>query len=84
MLPGYNPSYILRKLSLSACCYYFAQFRRAQGDQLIFKRTDEEILQLQMERSVELICDRLVELEVFPIAEYGKWKQVMITPPDNK
>lgn len=78
---GYTPDYIINELPLCACCYYFAQYCRQQGSDNIHKRTDEEILILQMERSVELICERLIELDVFPIEEYEKWKTVMMTKP---
>lgn len=78
---GYTPEYILHEMSLAACCYYFAQYRRAQGDDTIYKRTDEEILIMQMERSVELICDRLIELNVIAEDDRAKYKKIMCTPP---
>lgn len=78
---GYNPEHIMNKLSLTACCYYFAQWCRMQGADNIYRRTDEEILILQMERSVDLICERLIQLEVFPPEERNKWRTVMLTPP---
>jgi hypothetical protein len=81
---GYSPEYIIHTMSLSACCYYFAQYRRQQGDDTIYKRTDEEILILQMERSVELICERLIELNVIHPDEREKYKKIMCTPPDKK
>lgn len=81
-MTGYTSNYILKNLSLNACCYYFAQWRRKQGDQSIYKRSDQEILQLQDERCCELICERLVELNIFPAEETSKWKTMMMTPPD--
>lgn len=78
---GYSPEFIMNKLSLTACCYYFAQYCRMKGSDNIYRRTDEEILILQMERSVDLICERLIQLEVFPPEERNKWRQVMLTPP---
>jgi hypothetical protein len=81
-MTGYTPTYILKNLSLTACCYYFAQWRRKQGDQSIYKRSDKEILEMQDERCCELICERLVELNVFPEDEIKKWKNLMITPTD--
>lgn len=80
---GYTPEHIMHKLSLTACCYYFAQWCRMQGSQNIYRRTDEEILILQMERSVDLICERLIELKVFPPEECNKWRTVMLTPPTD-
>lgn len=81
---GYSPDYIMKELSLTSACFYFAQHRRILGDDTIYKRTDEEILLLQDDRCCEMICDRLIELEVFPPEEKQKWKREMITPPNNK
>lgn len=78
---GYTPDYIINELPITACCYYFAQYARIQGVENIHKRTDEEILILQNERVSELICERLIELEVFPPEEFSKWKRVMLTKP---
>jgi len=36
-----------------------------------------------MERSVDLICERLIELKVFPPEECNKWRTVMLTPPTD-
>lgn len=72
------------ELSLTSACYYFAQHRRLLGDDSIYKRTDEEILLLQDERCCEMICDRLIELQVFPPEEKQKWKKEMMTLPNNK
>lgn len=77
---GYSPEYILNELSLTACCYYFAQYARLQGSNNIHRRTDEEILILQMKRSVDLICDRLIELNVFTKEERSKYRKIMLTP----
>lgn len=78
---GYSPEYIMNEMSLTACCYYFAQYARIQGAENVYKRTDEEILILQNERTVEMICERLIELNIFPEEEYEKWKKVMVTKP---
>lgn len=80
---GYTPEYILHNLSLSAVCYYFAQYSRINGVKNIYRRTDEEVLILQMERSVDLICDRLIELNVFSPSERLKYRMIMLTPPDS-
>lgn len=74
----------MNEMSITACCYYFAQYRRLQGDDTIYKRTDEEILIMQMERSVELICDRLIELNIIQEDERTKYKKIMCTPPEKK
>lgn len=81
---GYSPDYIMKELSLTSACYYFAQHRRLLGDDTIYKRTDDEILLLQDDRCCELICDRLIELNVFPAEEKAKWKKEMMTLPNNK
>lgn len=80
---GYSPDYIINQMSLSAACYYFAQWARLQGSNNIHRRTDEEILILQMERSVDLICERLIELNVFPKEDRLKYRMIMLTPPDT-
>lgn len=83
-MTGYTPDFILESLPLCVCCYYFAQYARQQGSSSIHRRTDEEILILQAERTVDLICDRLIELNVFPVEDRNKYRQIMLTKPDNQ
>lgn len=81
IVTGFSPAFILTELSLNAVCYYFAQYRRSQGDDKVYKRTDEEIILLQIDRCCELICDRLIELGVFPQEDKEKYKKIMVTNP---
>ena len=74
----------MNELSLTAACYYFAQYRRMNGSDKIFKRTDEEILILEDRRACEMIVDRLIEKGVFPAEEREKWFKEISTPPKSK
>ena len=81
---GELPTKIMTEMSLTAACYYFAQYARMQGDNTIYKRSEEEILIAQDRRAVELICQRLIELDVIKKEEYFKYFKIMTTNPENK
>ncbi len=81
---GYSPEYIMNELSMTAACYYFAQYRRMNGSDQIYKRTDEEILILEDRRACEMVIDRLIEKKVFPPEEREKWLKEIQTPPERK
>lgn len=78
---GYKPDYIMNELSLTACCFYYAQYARMQGVQNISRRTSNEILKAQSERSCVLICDRLIELGVISEDQRAEMYKIMTTPP---
>ena len=81
---GYAPDYIANKMSLTACCFYYAQYARMQGTQHIEKRAPEEILKAQDERACELILDRLEELKVVKHEDRAEFFKIMTTIPENK
>ena len=81
---GHTPDYIMNSMSLSACCFYYIQWCRIQGVQNISKRTSEEILKAQSERTDELIAERLIELKVLKEEEKQEFLNTIRTPPDNK
>jgi len=70
-------------MSLTSACYYFAQYARMNGDDTIYKRSEDEILLAQDRRAVELICERLVELNIIPQSEYFKYLTIMTTKPEE-
>ena len=80
---GYNPDYILNEMSMSSVCYYFAQFARVNGNENIFRRTEEEILIMQDLRASELIVERLIELDVIKPEEKEKYVKIITTPPNK-
>lgn len=80
---GYTPDYIMNKLSMTACCYYYVQYARQQGVEHIEKRPPEEILKAQSERSCVLICDRLIELGVITEEQRAEVFKIMTTPPEK-
>lgn len=57
---GLKPTKIMN-MSLTAVCYYFAQYARINGAQNIYRRSPEEILIAQDQRCCELIVQRLIE-----------------------
>lgn len=81
---GYSPDYIMKEMSLTSACYYFAQYRRMNGSENIFKRTDEEILILEDKRACEMIIERLIEKKVITEDEREKWLKEISTSPKNK
>lgn len=80
---GESPKEIMNEMSLTAACYYFAQYARMNGDDTIYKRSEEEILIAQDRRAVEMICERLIELNVIQREEYFKYYKIMTTNPDK-
>lgn len=80
---GYSIDYIINTLSLHACCYYFAQYKREQGADQIYKRSPEDILRSKDRRASELIVDYLVEKGIMPKGERDKWLNEIITPPQK-
>lgn len=80
---GESPTKIMNEMSLTAACYYFAQYARMNGDETIYKRSAEEILIEQDKRAVEMICERLIELNVIQREEYFKYYKIMTTNPDK-
>lgn len=81
---GYSPEYIMNDMSMTAACYYFAQFKKMNGDTQIYKRTDEEILILEDRRAGEMVIDRLIEKGVLPAEEREKWLKEIQTRPEKK
>lgn len=80
---GESPKKIMNEMSLTAACYYFAQYARMNGDDTIYKRSEEEILIAQDRRAVEMICERLIELNVIKREEYFKYFSIMTTNPEK-
>lgn len=80
---GETPKYIMHEMSLTSACYYFAQYARMQGDDTIYKRSEEEILILQDRRACEMICERLIELNVIKREDYLKYFTIMSTNPEK-
>lgn len=81
---GYSPDYIMYEMPLTTACFYFAQYKRMNGSEDIYKRTDEEILILEDKRASELVVDRLIEKGIFPIEERERWLKEITTPHNKK
>lgn len=60
-------------MSLAEACYYFAQYRRMNGSDQIYKRTPEQILQLEDHRAAEMVIERLIEKKVISPEQKQKW-----------
>lgn len=80
---GESPEKIMNEMSLTAACYYFAQYARMNGDDTIYKRSEQEILIAQDRRAVEMICERLIELNVIQQEDYFKYFTIMTTNPEK-
>lgn len=61
MLTSYSTQEIYKDVSITQVYYYFANYCRQQGDERIFIRTQDEILEEEDFRMCQLIVDRLVE-----------------------
>lgn len=84
VVTGYTPEYIINDLALSTACYYFAQYIRMNGNEQIYKRTDEEILKLEDHRASELVVERLIEKGYIKEEDKNKWVEIITTPPNKK
>lgn len=80
---GYTPDYIMKKMSLTAACYYYIQYSRMQGVQNIERIPDEEVMKQQADRTCTMIIDRLIELNVVTEADRDELFKTMTTPPDK-
>lgn len=80
---GMNATEIMTKLSLTACCYYYAQYARMQGTQHIEKRPSNEIMVAKNNRTCELILDRFEELKITKPEERAELYKIMTSPPDK-
>ena len=77
---GYSPEKIMN-MPLNTCCYYYIQWCRIQGVKDISKRTSEEILQSQSERTDVLVTERLIELGVIKEEDKQEFLEKIKTPP---
>ena len=80
---GLKPDEVMSGLSLTACCLYYIQWCRMQGVQSISKRTSEEILKAQSERTDELIADRPIEKGVLRAEDRQSFLETVRTPPEE-
>lgn len=80
---GIDVMRVIDKLSMCACCFYYAQWARQNGAKYIERRPSEEILKLQDARGCELIADRLIELGKLSAEEREEFIKKIITH-DNK
>lgn len=77
---GLAPKEIINEMSLTECCYYFAQYTRMNSTQEIMMRTDEQILIEMGKRTVDLILERLLEINIIDKDEVVLYRQMMNTP----
>lgn len=61
---GFEIEKIITELPIQIVCSFYIEWRRKLGDTNIYKRTSQEILKAQDERSCDLIAERLLELGV--------------------
>lgn len=80
---GLTPKEI-ENMSLCACCFYYIQWCRMNGSKEISKRTSEEILKAQSERTDVLIAERLIEVGILKEEEKAEFLKTIGTPPENK
>lgn len=80
---GKDIDYIMRDMSLSACCFYYIQYCRMNGAKNVERRPDEEILRLQDERSCTMILDRLIELKIVDESQRDEYFRIMTTNPES-
>lgn len=61
---SYTTQQVYNQISVCQAFYLFAQYCREQGNEAIFLRTEEEIMQQQDLRATTLLVERLIELKV--------------------
>ena len=76
---GLFPEQIMN-MSLTAICYYFAQFAKMNGAENIYRRSPEEILDAQDKRCCELIVQRLIENGVIKEEQRFEIYNIISTP----
>lgn len=76
---GLTPREIINQMSLTQCCYYFAQYARMNSTQEIHMRSDEEIIKAMGQRTVELILQRLLEINIIKNEDVQKYRLLMNT-----
>lgn len=77
---GLTPKFIMNQMSLTECCYYFAQYARMNSTQEIQMRTDEQLLKAMSERTVELILERLLQINIIEQKDVEEYRNIMNTP----
>ena len=77
---GLKPKEIINQMSLTECCYYFAQYARMNSTQEIMMRSDDEIITQMSMRTVDLILEYLVKINIIKIDDVQKYRKIMNTP----
>lgn len=80
---GLTPKQIINEMSLTECCYYFAQYARMNSTQEIQMRSDEQIMLQMSLRTVELILERLLEINIIDTKDVQKYRKIMNTPENS-
>lgn len=78
---GYAPDYIMNKLSMTACCFYYVQYARMQGVEHVEKRAPEEISMAKADRVARVVVDRFVETNVIKAEEADEIYKIITSPP---
>lgn len=80
---GLTPKQIIHEMSLTECCYYFAQYSRMNSTQEIQMRSDEQIMIQMSKRTVELILERLLQINIIETKDVQKYRKIMNTPENS-
>lgn len=80
---GLPPKTIINEMSLTECCYYFAQYSRMNSTQEIAMRSDEEIMDAMAKRTVDLILERLIDINIIDTKDVQKYREIMNTPQNK-
>lgn len=77
---GLPPQKIINEMSLTECCYYYAQYQRMNSAQEIQMRSDDEIMLQMGKRTVQLILERLLEINIIEEKDVKLYRDIMNTP----
>lgn len=80
---GLTPKQIINEMSLTECCYYFAQYSRMNSTQEIQMKSDEQIMVQMSRRTVDLILERLLEINIIDKEDVQNYRKIMNTPENS-
>ena len=81
---SYTTQQIYTQVSLSEIYYYFAHYLRMRGDNSIFIRSDEEILDEMDSRMIELVVQRLIQKKIIDSAKKDEYFDLMKKKREEK
>lgn len=74
---SYSTNELLTDISISQIYYWYAQWRKNNGDQSIFARSDQQILDEMDSRMIDLVIIRLIQKCILKQEQYKEYFELM-------